>query len=616
MTHESLARRLGVVLAAAGTTLAAMTLAAAIAAHDGRQQRMVERGPVAAADGRSPAVLWRGVRDTTGAGPHDVVYVEPLDAGAAPPPGLPRWPAPGEVFLSPALIRAAGNEQIQTRYGTFAGRIGDDGLASPAERLAYARAAAPPSGADRAEWLPVTGFGGPVVFGEGTDAGALWQQLLALVILVFCPALALLASTARRAVGSGLAVRLALLGVALGAAPAVVAATTTVTLPLTGYALNPADLRAGWPWAACAALVALASVTLANRRRSGAPDPERARADRPRWTPGLARYAAGLAAAAVAISGYLPHRAALIAFVAGAAGLCAALPAALPQRYRRWTASFLIGIGMLSLLQVWSSQISGPARTAAAIQRHTGDRLLMVSADNLQPERVRAFTDALPSGVAVLALSVPDDQEPATPQLTASCAAWGSLGVDCAAATLPDSGDERVTALRTWYGTATRIRVAEVTDPGPVPNALLVAADAAPGGYLSTIKQVAYHTLPLPEVGTVGEGWLLSAGDSTVTGDWLRLFTGLGFGYLVLAAVVSAGRPRRALLLPMTAATVLGGLVAAWLGQFLVPLCRESVLSWTAVGFATGAGWLLAAAAGLVIRLTEGAWQYRATSTG
>jgi len=96
----------------------------------------------AEAEGRIPSIqpsfkyALRG--DTLADGfQHDLAIVTDPRQGAAPPPGLDRWPSPGEVFLSPALARDGAAESVASRYGRLVGLIGEDGLSAPDERFAY-----------------------------------------------------------------------------------------------------------------------------------------------------------------------------------------------------------------------------------------------------------------------------------------------------------------------------------------------------------------------------------------------------------------------------------------------------------------------------------------------
>lgn len=84
---------------------------------------------------------------------HDISFVQvaPLGPDAPVPPGLPRIPAPGEVFLSPALAKlvASDPEVLGQRYGdTIAGTIAPSGLADAGELVAIRGTMAPETGSD------------------------------------------------------------------------------------------------------------------------------------------------------------------------------------------------------------------------------------------------------------------------------------------------------------------------------------------------------------------------------------------------------------------------------------------------------------------------------------
>ena len=70
---------------------------------------------------------------------HSVISIVPLRSDAPLPPGLARWPKPGEAFLSPQLLTDGRGEGVSTRYGQLAGVIDSSGLSAADERLAYVR---------------------------------------------------------------------------------------------------------------------------------------------------------------------------------------------------------------------------------------------------------------------------------------------------------------------------------------------------------------------------------------------------------------------------------------------------------------------------------------------
>ncbi|MEV0260290.1 hypothetical protein AB0I49_02950 [Streptomyces sp. NPDC050617] len=211
---------------------------------------------------------------------HSVVYLRPLSNKAPLPPGIDRWPAPGEAVLSPALLRTLKAEGAADRFGRVVGSIRDEGLASPGERYAYVN---PRDGQlNKKSALPVVGFGGPKSAPSGDllfikDRG----RLLPALYLILLPAgvLSLVAvrmgSTGRdkrtalvSALGGGWGARAwlnigesaipACAGAVLGTLPGLlVAFTGNVRLPWIDYWISSADLQRWW-WA-----LVLAGVTAA-----------------------------------------------------------------------------------------------------------------------------------------------------------------------------------------------------------------------------------------------------------------------------------------------------------------------------------------------------------------
>jgi hypothetical protein len=132
-------------LLGAGLTLAAVAVSAALLmfavgvnlAFDARADREAWRNPVPGA----AAVAVEAVRqDFVRGRVITVVELAALKRDVPPPPGLSRFPAPGEVWTSPELARLAGElpkAELADRYPVQDGRvIGDDGLIHPAELVA------------------------------------------------------------------------------------------------------------------------------------------------------------------------------------------------------------------------------------------------------------------------------------------------------------------------------------------------------------------------------------------------------------------------------------------------------------------------------------------------
>ncbi|MBF8186084.1 ABC transporter permease [Nonomuraea sp. K274] len=106
-------------------------------AFTARGERGAWRNPVPAASG---AVAVEAARfDYVGDKEITVVDLAALKGDAPAPPGLPRFPAPGEVWLSPALAELAGElpaDQLAGRYPDPKGVLGDEALVHPGELVA------------------------------------------------------------------------------------------------------------------------------------------------------------------------------------------------------------------------------------------------------------------------------------------------------------------------------------------------------------------------------------------------------------------------------------------------------------------------------------------------
>lgn len=575
-------RFLAFLVASFGFVMAMLSVVAVLAVQDGRDAREFARGPMTVDDETGAVALWHGVRDAIGRTPHDVVFLEPLNPSAHPPPGLNRWPAPGEVFLSPALADAGAAEHIEDRYGRFAGLIGEAGLVSDSERLAYARPALPPTGADRQTWLPITGFGSETVFGDGTGSTSA-VFLLVLCALLGIPALWLIATTVRFGRSRREAVPPVLLGATLAVIVVAVAMTTRLRLPITGYILDPADLRAAWPLFGLAVVLAAAiSLGLVGVVRS-----PRERERHRKWPAVCVAMAV-----VVAVSSYLAGDSAPIVFLAGTMGLwlCLARAATVVlQRYStRHRAVFarsltvvVIGVTLVTGPQIWSNRTGGPAEAAAAIQRHSGDSVLVVGSARLSLPRIDAFTRSLPAGTVVLALRTEEEHETGRVTLTGSCEAVRTVGGECTpGASKLSTNTNAARSLLAWYGTSTRIGVGPATE---TPSSLVVVA---PQGLKNEIKRAAYATLLMPDVGTPGETWLLGEYDAQVDSGWLRLLGIAGLGYLLLAAALANAKDvldhgsLRSAAGYTTLAVGIGTVIAIWQCNLLVTVLPQATFPW------------------------------------
>ncbi|WP_341717492.1 hypothetical protein QQG74_27010 [Micromonospora sp. FIMYZ51] len=242
-------------------------LVAVEALFDGREHRSRERTPVLAekAVGQPPAGWYREGADTVDDRQFSVVGLVNEVPTAPPPPGIPRWPAPGEAFVSPALLASGEADEVRHRYGRLAGTIAPDGLTDGAEFFVYYQPPGPVAAAVEG-WEPVARFGAETGYAwAGEGRGLSRNQARLLVALLGLPAafLAFVAlgsllphagrpvsgvptapgGPARRVIGDGLGPFLALLaGICTAGLALAVLSRRSFTLPLTEYPVDAADL--------------------------------------------------------------------------------------------------------------------------------------------------------------------------------------------------------------------------------------------------------------------------------------------------------------------------------------------------------------------------------------
>ncbi|MDQ0933950.1 hypothetical protein QFZ49_003890 [Streptomyces turgidiscabies] len=582
-------------LCAAALAVAVVALAgvAAVATHDGRDARNTARGPLLS-DRQHAVALWREAFDVVGEVQHSVIYVEPLKAGAAPPPGLSRWPAPGEAMLSPELVRDGQDEGITSRYGRFGGTIAKSGLVSPSERLAYVRVAHDPPVAQDDSWWFVRGFGQDYPMGEALNGRTLSHVLRPLGALTGVPALALLVLAARvgsrtrdrrggllQALGGtwrhralvnlGEAVLPLAAGTALAALVLLPALVTDVRLPPTGYLLDSGDLRTAWPRFALALLLSfagcLAAVILLHRvgRDGTATRPRSFSSQVPRWR----LVGCGVGVAAIACSQYAGESVDLAVFAVGTVVMWVLLPSAAAVASRelgkkfavrgfragragqliggRWTAAhpgvvvrisaaMIIGLGLVCQLEAGNSRLGDKAAVAQASQARVGVGVLSVQSRYLTPPAIKDLARALPADSHIVSLQT--DQPTESVLVQGSCAALRSLALPCPEA--PEavrSGDPRVAEIANWFG---RNPHAQVADPAKLgadafQGTLLVVTEHPRPGLQAAVERAAYARVPGVTVETLGETWTVGAAEKARLGNWVLLFGSTGLALLLLA---------------------------------------------------------------------------------
>ncbi|WP_242884623.1 hypothetical protein [Actinomadura litoris] len=675
-----------------------MALMCTAAVYDGRTRRDQARSPLPAGHGRAAVALWAEGGDTIDRTPVGIIEVVPLDPAAPPPPGLSRWPRPGEAFLSPALADRAPDQHVATRYGRFAGRIAASGLASPAELFVYVH----PANADVTGdgWQKIAGFGSedwsPI--GERLDAWPMIQVLATVGGLTGLPCLALVVVAARcgssardrrgallQVLGAGRRHR-ALVTIGEAAPPALLGATAAglltlplmimdTPLPVTGYVVGKADVRA-WAWAvplvvAASFLLVLALAVVTHRvDRTGRATRPRSFASRvPKWR--IAVFAGSVAG--IVVSGGVPGLAGLLLYIASTVAMWASLPsvaAAVSRRFGgavavtgwrggsptrliagRWISAhpgvivrlataLVIGLGLITQIQVWTSRLNEPARAAVETEHRVGDRVLLVDVSDASRGQVQRFLRGIPQDSGTLWLSGAEDGRPVT--LTGTCPALRRVGLRCpdrpTAASLQE-GDARAQELARWWAAdESGLWVQAVPESAlrdgarPVGRItqLVVFSDRQGDGW--RVQQAAYAVF-----GFTADGLGIEYGGSAASlmrlGQWVVLFGGAGIVVLMLAAATSAAAEflrfsdalaplavqtdRRSvyasvafwnLTVPLWLATIVGGAVTAWHGLFFIAQVQEGRFSWGALGAAMG----VAATLALLVGLAGGAGASRA----
>ena len=295
-----------------------------------------------------------------------VTYLEPVDADSPLPPGVARWPEPGQVVVAPALMDEL--EVIEQRLGPVVGTIGREGLASLGERLVYAR----PEARTLAEigGAGATGFG-DVNFGAATG-DRLYDQpasllLILLALFVVTPSLVLLivgirmdrfardhraalletlGATPRRVTVLGLRETRGpvLAGAAVAVAAGVASTLVDVPLPGVGFTVRHDDMgaaRLGLLAATMIGLVVVLGVAVVTSRPGRPRRGTRVRSAAPRYR-GVTALAAIVvigSACTMAVRSAKSGDASMVLWVVGGAVVSAFLIPSLSGWLARWVAA-------------------------------------------------------------------------------------------------------------------------------------------------------------------------------------------------------------------------------------------------------------------------------------
>ncbi|HEY9374941.1 hypothetical protein [Streptomyces sp.] len=571
------------------------------AVYGARDARTEARLPVRTAPGSTPVAWWADSSDTVGDRAFAVVTVEPVSERAPVPPGLPRWPAPGEAFVSPALLDAL--PRSADRYGRLAGAIAPSGLLDPGELLVYRRPPADAGAMDADHALAVSGFGAP--FSDPTfefnrafdraEADLYWLMtpllgLPAAVLLVVASRLGARGRDRRlavlHAIGAGRSVRARIaageclrplaVGVLVAGAPLTVVAFTGITLPLTRYEIAARDLAAlrwSFPLSLLAVWALLCLAFAALHLRIADPSGARPRPAqvRPSAWPGRVCGLGTLGALwGAMLGGAWGVRLFSVGTVLALAGLppligraAARVSAAVTRRREgdparlvggRWaaahpgvlarsSAAIAVLLGLLAQVHITVGELTTEARHAAVLAERLDGRLVEVVGARNAGQAGR-FLAALAPDAQVLRVVHPAENAP--PVVVGDCRALAALAPlrTCpSGAPLPveqvfAERTPRTEALRwTTFGAATVRAAAGPDELRQGEGAFVVLVREA--GDVAGVERAAYASFPLTDVRVPGAEHVVGSAARARIADWVLLIAGLGLGFLVLTG--SAG---------------------------------------------------------------------------
>jgi len=114
---------------------------AALTAYQGADTRATARTPqlIELYPDNEPAFYWSDVLDYLNSEyPVQIIYLQPISDQPLPPPGLDKWPEPGQVFVSAGVAERLGATiGTETRWGDISGLISPEGLVNNNEGLIY-----------------------------------------------------------------------------------------------------------------------------------------------------------------------------------------------------------------------------------------------------------------------------------------------------------------------------------------------------------------------------------------------------------------------------------------------------------------------------------------------
>lgn len=564
-----------------------------------RDARATAREGIPAQSTADTVGYWVPSIDTLDDQQFSLVYLAKTVESADPPPGLDRWPGPHEVLLSPELSAVEGTN-FARRYGTYGGRIQQDGLLYPSEWLAYV-------GVDR---RMLEGRAGSAIshFGaagrlSSTSLGTLnttySRDFLPLVLpLVGLPTLALCLVAARAGaeerdrrislllalganaearswvlVGEGL-VPVAI-GSVFGCAAVSVSTLVDIRLPATRYIISAQDVASiGWTLpliALGATALLLVLIILVNRQSKISAGPRPRRSERTRRWPrvglslaiafmlagsvitGVASrflIAAGICAMAVSLPSIVGNQAGRLGSFIARLGRSLNSPSAIvggrwlqvrPETFSRMVSAFTVGILLAAVVQVVVTRAPDEVRSARLAQEALQGRIVVTRSTDLTMRESVAFTNAI-DDENVLYLR----QGEGDGTLSATCATLAAVGEvrDCPAepAALSDvfaRPTEYTQALLASVGQDTMVSTDMPAAGDPIDLLIIVNRDGETG--VARVREAAFRLLPVPFVTLPGEDWVVGWANLNRLARWPLDVEIPGVLFLVVAGLLAVG---------------------------------------------------------------------------
>lgn len=586
-------------------SLAASGLVLASASFDARTERSVARSPrlIAAYPHETPRALWAPTTSSIGDMAYDVVYIEPIREDAPLPPGLSHWPEPGEVVLSPALLKSGGREGVSRQFGRFGGVIGPAGLEARAERFAYVRPSA--KMLDRSKMFEISGFGAEAsagFVGESIHNFGAQKFYAGYAVLVLLPSALLVVIAARvgaaardrrtallGALGAGKGARLAFtlgeaaLPVALGAGLAALGASIPLVLdssyPLVEFVLSKEDARDAWPeLLLCLTVVPIVVLFVTvvlqpGYQRSGGTRPVSVTGRRAwmAWVFPFALLATVRGAELAPLEFRIPVYAAgcvvvlstLPAVIGTGVGRLGPFMAGVGRRFgapgllvsgrrlgvgsrsvSRLVASMVIAIGLAAQTQLWTGVFGEFTKSAIETQKRVGTTVLRVT-PYAGTDRVRDFESELASDALPLGVRQSGDRV----EIVGGCAALREIGLPCSKTAVrisAASGDVRLREILSRTGVAQgakgyvrRGSVSRIGDSRRSSVTLLIVGKDRKQLSVPEIQGMAGRSLAM-KASVRPLGDLSDTGKLETATGWVRLMSLVGVGVIGLVAGISA----------------------------------------------------------------------------